>query len=317
MRTVAVFVNRDKPRAGAVQAAIERLLQQAGVQVVCMEAGRGQPPVQEMGQLRGAELAFVVGGDGTLLGVARRVAPWGIPLLGINVGNLGFLSEAEPEDLEDTVHRVVARDYRLEPRMMLEAAVWRDQRCVQQLIGLNDVGIAKGSFARMVTVDVFVDGQFVDSYKGDGVIVSTPTGSTAYSLSCGGPIVVPHLHVMLVTPICPHTLIARPCVLDSRQQVQFVVHAAHNDLGLTMDGQVGVRLQDGDAVVVRKSAVQTTLVKLREQAFFSVLRQKLHGSGRAAATAVPPAWMQSDDGQGRQGGESGARRTRDHRNRPD
>ncbi|MCL6637575.1 MAG: NAD(+)/NADH kinase, partial [Alicyclobacillus sp.] len=296
VRTVAVFVNRDKPRAGAVQAELERLLRQAGMQVVCLEAGRGQPPACEIEHLRGVELAFVVGGDGTLLGVARRVAPWGIPLLGINVGHLGFLSEAEPEDLEATVRRVVARDYRLEPRMMLEAAVWRERSCVQQWIGLNDVGIAKGSFARMVTVDVFVDGQFVDSYKGDGVIVSTPTGSTAYSLSCGGPIVVPHLHVMLVTPICPHTLFARPCVLDSRQQVQFVVHATHNDLGLTMDGQVGVRLQDGDAVVVRKSDVQTTLVKLRNQAFFSVLRQKLHGSGRGAAAAALPEVTPADMG---------------------
>ncbi|WP_303801234.1 NAD(+)/NADH kinase [Alicyclobacillus macrosporangiidus] len=276
MRTIAVFVNPDKPRAVEMKARLEELLCAAGLRTLCFETGHRHADA-DADALRGAELAFVLGGDGTLLGVARQLAPLGVPLLGINAGHLGFLSEAEPANLEDTVRRVAARDYALEERMMLEASLIRRGRTEQTLIGLNDVGIAKGSFARMVTVDVYVDDVFVDSYSGDGVIVSTPTGSTAYSLSCGGPILMPQLKVMLITPICPHTLVARPCVIDSRQRVRFVVRATHRDVGMTMDGQVGVTLCPGDEVVVRESRARTVLVKLGKREFFDVLRSKLHG----------------------------------------
>jgi NAD+ kinase len=279
VRTVALLVNRDKPKACEVKERLEAKLKAAGIATVCAETGKGSAEdIARYDKVRGVELAFVLGGDGTLLGVARHLAEWDIPLLGINVGHLGFLSEAEPTTIDETVRRVVERDYDLEERLMLEATVVRSGQVIANIRGLNDAGIAKGSFARMVTVDVFVDEVFVNSYSGDGVIVSTPTGSTAYSLSCGGPIVVPHLQVMLITPICSHTLFARPCVIDNRQEVQFVVHATHEDLGLTVDGQVGVKLIPEDVVLVRKSSVHTTLVKWRDREFFKVLRQKLLAS---------------------------------------
>lgn len=279
MRTVAILVNRDKPKACEVKERLEAQLNAAGIATVVAETGKGQvDDVQRYEPVRGTELAFVLGGDGTLLAVARHLAEWGVPLLGINVGHLGFLTEAEPTTIDETVRRVVEGDYDLERRLMLEATVIRSGNVITQLRGTNDAGIAKGSFARMVTLDVFVDEVFMDSYSGDGVIVSTPTGSTAYSLSCGGPIVVPHLQVMLITPICPHNLFARPCVIDNRQEVKLVVHAAHKDLGLTVDGQVGVKLVPDDIVMVRKSNVHTTLVKWRDREFFTVLRQKLHAS---------------------------------------
>lgn len=282
MRTVALLVNRDKPKACVVKERLESQLRDAGLRTICADTGKQFMADQSRYEpLREAELAFVLGGDGTLLSVARHVSEWGLPLLGINVGHLGFLTEAEPTTIDEAVRRVVDKDYDLEQRLMLEATVVRNGTSIAKVRGLNDAGIAKGSFARMVTVDVYVDEVFVDSYSGDGVIASTPTGSTAYSLSCGGPIVVPHLQVMLITPICPHTLFARPCVVDNRQEIQFVVHATHDDLGLTVDGQVGVRLQAEDVVFVRKSDVQTTLVKWRDREFFTVLRQKLH------ATATP------------------------------
>jgi NAD+ kinase len=282
VRTVALLVNRDKPKACVVKERLESQLRDAGLRTICADTGKQFMADQSRYEaLREAELAFVLGGDGTLLSVARHVSEWGLPLLGINVGHLGFLTEAEPTTIDEAVRRVVDKDYDLEQRLMLEATVVRNGTSIAKVRGLNDAGIAKGSFARMVTVDVYVDEVFVDSYSGDGVIASTPTGSTAYSLSCGGPIVVPHLQVMLITPICPHTLFARPCVVDNRQEIQFVVHATHDDLGLTVDGQVGVRLQAEDVVFVRKSDVQTTLVKWRDREFFTVLRQKLH------ATATP------------------------------
>ncbi|MCF8563607.1 NAD(+)/NADH kinase [Alicyclobacillus tolerans] len=274
---MAVLVNPDKPKAMEVKERLEKLLRDAGLNALCAQTGKhALETPQSYEELREVELAFVLGGDGTLLGVARSPAFHGIPLLGINVGHLGFLSEAEPTNIEETVRRVLNREYDLEPRLMLEASVLRNNDPVAKIIGLNDAGIAKGSFARMVTVHAYVDGVFVDSYSGDGVIVSTPTGSTAYSLSCGGPIVIPRLQVMLITPICPHTLFSRPCVIDDKQEVRLEVQATHDDLGLTVDGQVGVKLQSGDIVVVRKSDVQTTLVKWRDREFFSVLRQKLH-----------------------------------------
>lgn len=280
MRTVGLLVNQDKPKAREVKARLMHLLHEAGLRTVAAHTGKDLlVNADTFEPFMPAEIVFVLGGDGTLLGAARHLAPHGVPLLGINAGHLGFLSEAEPSNLEETVRRIVDKDYDLEARLMIEAEVVRNGEVTDRLLGLNDAGIAKGSFARMVTVDAFVDNVFVDSYSGDGVIVSTPTGSTAYSLSCGGPIVIPHLQVMLITPICPHTLFSRPCVIDDLQEVRLVVHAAHDDLGLTVDGQVGVKLYSEDVVRVRKSSVQTTLVKWRDREFFDVLRRKLHDAG--------------------------------------
>jgi NAD+ kinase len=286
VRRVALLVNPNKPRALDVKAALAERLQAAGMETLSALTGVNHPWSEEMcTELATVELACVLGGDGTLLGVARQLAPKKVPLLGINMGRLGFLTEAEPTDLEDTVRRIVHREYDLEQRLMLEATVRRGDELVTRLIGLNDVGVAKAMFGRMVTVDTYVDGVFVDSYSGDGVIVSTPTGSTGYSLSCGGPIVSPHLSVVLITPICPHTLSTRPCVIDHRQEVRLVAHAAHEDLVLTVDGQVNVRLRPGDTVHVRRAPHDTILVKWRDREFFSVLRTKLHGAEGPADNA--------------------------------
>jgi len=275
MRTVAILANHQKPTACAVEGQLTERLQAAGMHVIHQVTGHGVDT--DFDALIHAEMAFVLGGDGTLLGVARHLALRSIPLLGINVGHLGFLSEASPETMDEAVRRVSLKDYELESRLMLEAQVWRGDKCVSGLVGLNDAGIAKASFARMVTVDVFVDDVYVDTYSGDGVLISTPTGSTAYSLSCGGPICVPHLQVMLLTPICPHTLSSRPCVIDANQEIRITVHSHHLDVGLTVDGQVGVKLEPGDEVRIHKSPYPTTLVKWRTRDFFTVLRQKLHG----------------------------------------
>jgi NAD+ kinase len=285
VRRVALVANQDKPKACEIVPQLRQLLAQHGITSDLIRIGKGAPDLNAQINkldLGGTELAFVLGGDGTLLGVARKLAPLGVPLLGINVGHLGFLTEADPGDLEDAVRRIAQREYDLERRLMLEAVLERDGREITRMMGLNDAGIAKGSFARMVRVDAYVDGVFVDSYSGDGVIVSTPTGSTGYSLSCGGPIVVPHLQVLLLTPICPHTLFSRPCVIDATQEVRLVVDAAHEDIGLTVDGQVGMRLLPGDVVRVRRAATETVLVKWRDREFFSVLRRKLRGNGEPA-----------------------------------
>lgn len=279
MRKFAVLVNRNKPGVYDVADALRTHLESYQMQTICADATNTDTDGSELvSKFEDVELAFVLGGDGTLLGVARHLAKWGIPLLGINLGHLGFLSEADPQSLEETVKRVVNRDYDLEHRLMLEASIYRSGAVTQSYTALNDVGIGKGSFGRMLTVKVFVDGVLADSFRGDGVIVSTPTGSTAYSLSCGGPIVVPHLQAILITPICAHTLVSRPCVIGSEQTVRLLVDAAHDEVGLTVDGQVGVSLSRDDEVVICRSPAEATLVKWRDRQFFQVLRTKLRTS---------------------------------------
>lgn len=275
MRTVGVVVNREKPGADATLKRLCDLLGGEGVAVVTADTEQIAANQVTGDMFQTVELAFILGGDGTLLGAARKLAPWNVPLLGINLGHLGFLSEADPGNLHDTVRRVVQQDYDLEKRLVLAATVSRRDETCASFLGINDVAIAKGSFARMVTVDVHVDDVWVDSFRGDGVLVSTPTGSTAYSLSCGGPIVVPHVQAILITPICPHTLVSRPCVIDSAQTIRLVVRAAHEDVGLTVDGQVGFPLLPDDVVTIGRSPVEVTLVKWRDREFFSVLRKKL------------------------------------------
>lgn len=196
MFTVGIIINPEKPKAHDVTSQLLHLLEEKNVQVyiepeVAERLDRMDIQLKKEQFPHLVQLIFAIGGDGTLLGIARQFAPYDIPILGINVGYLGFLSEAEPEDLSSAVDRLLYGDYYIEKRLMLKAELIRNGKILEQGIALNDVGIAKGSFSRMIDSTVYMDGMFVGKYSGDGVIISTPTGSTAYSLSCGGPIVSP------------------------------------------------------------------------------------------------------------------------------
>ncbi len=281
-KTIGLVVNRTKPKAVEVAKQLVDTIGRCGGQVFIEEEaaiamGMESYALARANFLGSVDLIFVLGGDGTLLGAARHFSCSEIPMLGINIGHLGFLSEAEPKDLEDSVRRVLLGDFYLERRMMIECEVMRDGVSIHRNVGLNDVGIGKGSFARMIQVGIYIDEQFYDEYFGDGLIISTPTGSTAYSLSCGGPIVVPDLQVMLLTPICAHKLVVRPCVIGATQQIRVKVNARHNDFGLTVDGQVGFPLENGDEVIISKAACDTVLIRWQERAFFSILQEKLRG----------------------------------------
>ena len=280
--TIGIIVNRTKPHADTVaRRLVEAMLRhEANILLDASTAKAiGYPALATNihEEAKKANLLFVLGGDGTLLGVAREFACFEIPILAVNIGHLGFLSEAEPDDLDWAVKRVVQGDYRLQRRMMLEASVWRDGVMVHKTIGLNDVGIGKGSLSRMIRVKVRVDDEVFDEFMGDGLIISTPTGSTAYSLSCGGPIVMPDLQVMVITPVCAHKLMVRPCVIGANQFVSVIVNANHQDFGITVDGQVGFSLRDGDEVRVSRASYDTILVRWQERSFFGILRNKLQG----------------------------------------
>lgn len=284
LKTIGITINRDKPKAPTITRQLLQLLEQKGSTVYVEPETAVQLERPELGLALErfpyeVDLIFVLGGDGTLLGVARQFAAFHLPILGINVGHLGFLSESEPHDLSTAVDRVLAGDYYIEERLMLEAELVRHGQVVEKGIALNDVGIAKGSFGRMITCTVWMDGMFLGSFSGDGLIVSTPTGSTAYSLSCGGPIVYPGIQTLLLTPICPHTLTSRPMVLPAEATIEIQVTATHHEMGITIDGQLGYGLKTGDHVRVRRSPHNTLLIKWQERSFFEVVRKKLQGEG--------------------------------------
>ncbi len=239
--------------------------------------GRAELAVEDEEMARASRLIAVLGGDGTLLSVARRWPFWGVPVLGINLGHLGFLTEIECNDLYVGMERVLDGDYFVQERMMLRAIVRRGQRTVNELYGLNDVVITKGAFSRMLHLDVHIEQQYFDTIPCDGVVIATPTGSTAYSLSAGGPIVDPNINVMLLTPICAHSLQSRPMVISPENKLGIVVHAQHEDIVLTMDGQEAFKLNPEDRIVISRAPMVARLVKLPPRSFFEVLRRKFSG----------------------------------------
>ena len=218
----------------------------------------------------------ILGGDGTLISIARRWPFWGVPVLGINLGHLGFLTEVDELAAEPALDRLIAGDFTLQERMMLKATVTRNETRVAQSFALNDCVITKGAFSRMLRFDVFIGKSYLETFPADGIIVSTPTGSTAYSLSAGGPIVDPAMQLMLLTPICAHMLQARPVVISPRDRIRIRLRAPHEDIALTLDGQESFRLYPGDEIVLEKAEILTRLVKLAPRSFYDVLRRKLY-----------------------------------------
>ncbi|MBE7030047.1 MAG: NAD(+)/NADH kinase [Ruminococcaceae bacterium] len=225
-----------------------------------------------------ADAVIVLGGDGTILSVARRVAKKGLPILGINLGTLGFLAEIEPDDMEACLEQFLNDDYTLEERYMLDAQVMRGDHVAAQACALNDFVVSSASVKRVVSMDIYVDDSLVGSYVADGVALSTPTGSTAYSLSAGGPIVDSSMAVTIITPVCPHTLSSRPLVIPSNRTVTVICRDeyAHASM-LTVDGQEGIPLEIGDRIVVRGSEHTTRLIKVNHMNFYEILRKKIGG----------------------------------------
>lgn len=224
---------------------------------------------------QGLDCLLVLGGDGTLLQAARSVVGRSIPLLGVNLGHLGFLTELEVADLYEGLDRLVKGDYHLEERMMLRTEVIRFGQMINTTYALNDVVVAKGSFARIIDLECYIDNNYFTTYRGDGIIMATPTGSTAYSLSAGGPIVCPTFEVILLTPICPHTFYSRPLVISPRQTVKIAIAQPAQEIIMTIDGQTSIRLEQTDQIIVSRAELSTTLIKLRGRHFFEVLRGKL------------------------------------------
>jgi NAD+ kinase len=222
-----------------------------------------------------SDAVVVFGGDGTMLSVARIACEKEIPILGVNLGGLGFITEVQRAEVFDALEEVLSGKVAIEDRLMLTACVHRHGEKIAEYTALNDVVINKGALARIIEMETIIDRMFVTSFRADGLIVSTPTGSTAYNLSAGGPILDPTMDCVILTPICPHTLTNRPIVLPAGVLIEITLKSLAEDVFLTLDGQVGFSLRQGDIVVVEKSPFRTRLLIPHERNFFQVLRTKL------------------------------------------
>lgn len=222
-----------------------------------------------------ADMIIVLGGDGTLLSVARLTIEKGIPILGVNLGGLGFLTEVTLDELYPTLEKVINGGFIIDERMMLMTHIHRQGERLAQSPVLNDVVINHGIVARMIILDIYVNAQFVTSLRGDGLIISTPTGSTAYSLSAGGPIVHPTVNAIILTPICPHTLTNRPIVIPSNVKIEAILRTEDEGVMVTFDGQVGFALKKDDIVEVRTAETKVKLIRSPEKNYYEVLRKKL------------------------------------------
>jgi NAD+ kinase len=226
------------------------------------------------------EMIIVLGGDGTLLSVARLVRDYEVPILGVNLGGLGFLTEITLEELYRVLERVIQGDFITDERVVLNAAVIRRGERMAEFTVLNDAVINKGALARIIDLETTINGEYLTTFKSDGLIISTPTGSTAYNLSAGGPIVYPSLHSIIITPICPHTLTNRPIMVPDDVEIRVILKAKQQEVILTLDGQQGFYLEFEDVVEVRKAESRILLIKSPYRHYFEVLREKLKWGGR-------------------------------------
>lgn len=229
--------------------------------------------------LENADCAIVLGGDGTILHAARKLAAFNIPILGVNLGHLGFLAEVDAKDINETLENLCSGNYFIEDRMMLETSITEDGQTRNLGLALNDIVVSRSSITRMVGYSVYVNDELVNHFFADGIIISTPTGSTAYNLSAGGPILAPHNKMIVITPICSHSLNARSIVISAEDKVairfEFKRNTFDKDLQLTIDGQEVVPITNNTEIIINKADISTHLIKLNSINFYTLLRKKL------------------------------------------
>lgn len=279
IKTVGIMSKPGAPAAAELVPRLLEWLQQRGIAVRCDEQTAVYAPgvtgLPRDQAVEGCDLIVVLGGDGTLLSAARAMGKSEIPLFAVNLGGLGFLTAITISELFPELERALHGEHRVGYRRLLQTEIIRGGETVASYHALNDAVLTKSDLARMIDLDAWVDNQFVCAYKADGLIIATPTGSTAYSLSAGGPIVFPKVPAICMTPICPHMLTNRPVILPETSVIQIHCLGADASVYLTIDGQVGEPLKHGDCVVCRSSPYALHLIRPPRMMFFDVLRQKL------------------------------------------
>ncbi len=286
LNRVAIYANLDKPRATETIGLLARHLRSCGREIVgtaqlrpFLDGAFHVVPDADLG--RAADLLIVLGGDGTLLTAARLTAGTNIPLLGVNLGGLGFLTEVRDRDLSLILEGVLAGQFEVEDRIMIEASVIPGAGGAPRVagVGLNDAVVHAGSTSRLLDLALTIDHERVGEFRADGIVVSTPTGSTAYSLSAGGPIVRPLIPALLATPICPHSLAVRPFLFSDQEVLQLTFGPKGIHAHLAVDGSIGSTVEAGDRVTFKKATAVTRLVLPRGRSFYSVVRTKLNWGG--------------------------------------
>jgi NAD+ kinase len=281
IRTVGIISRPRREDIARVVPPLVEWLRAHGAEVFCDSETNGCIPrlageTLKREDLPGrSDLLIVLGGDGTLLSAARLAADRTVPILAVNLGGLGFLTTVSQDEIYPILEEIFSNRHRVSERIMLEAEILREGTVMRRQNALNDAVLNKAALARIMDLELRVDGEFVTTYKADGLILSTPTGSTAYSMAAGGPIVYPAVEAFVVTPICPHTLTNRPLVIPDTATIEIDFHADDGAIFLTLDGQVGIELMRGDHITVRKAPSRLHLVRPAKKTYYEILRSKL------------------------------------------
>ncbi len=281
IKTVGIISRPRREDVARVVPPLVNWLQAHGAEVTCdSETGDCFGPLAVQTRKREdlpncTDLLIVLGGDGTLLSAARLAAVRKVPILAVNLGGLGFLTTVSQDEIYPILEELFSGKNRVSERVMLEAEIIRDGAVIRRQIALNDAVLNKAALSRMMDLELRIDGEYVTAYKADGLILSTPTGSTAYSLAAGGPIVYPSVEAFVVTPICPHTLTNRPLVIPDSAMIEVDFKGGDDSVFLTLDGQIGIELVQGDHIRVHKAQDKLLLVRPARKTYFEILRSKL------------------------------------------
>ena len=285
IKRIGIVVKPNHPDALRTLCSLAQWLSERNIEIVCgpaIEHDRIEKetgcPVQVVAPevlATSVDLILVLGGDGTMIATARMVGDAETPVIGVNYGGLGYLAEFRIDELYTALEAILAGQFVLQRRLMLTVELWRNDAEATHSRVLNDVVINKSALARIIEIEAYLNQQFVNSFRADGLIISTPTGSTAYNLSAGGPVIYPSMHAMIITPICPFTLSNRPIVVPDDAVIELRLKTPSEEVALTLDGQVGFPLQTQDRVLIRKSRTAFNLVQPMNRNYFEVLRDKL------------------------------------------
>jgi len=275
-RKYAVISNKEKDIDNKINNLITKHLKENGCNgIVNIFIGKDELIDEKL--ISNIDIIFSLGGDGTFLNIARQTSKLGIPILGINLGSLGFLAEVELKDIEKSVKDIVNGKYEIQERMMITSTIYKNDKPVYQNDALNDFVISRGELSRIITLELYINNSFVDSFPGDGLIISTPTGSTGYALSAGGPVIEHDAKLMLITPICSHAMHSRSFVVDKKSNIEIkLIGDKKNKCLLTVDGQKGFSLAGDEKVVIKRSKIKAKIIKVNNKSFYDTLRKKMY-----------------------------------------
>ena len=290
MNRIGIIINPKKPKARETLKKLVDYLNKRRKSIILEKISarliqRPRLGAKDNRAYQRCDLIIALGGDGTLLRAVRILKGKEVPILGVNLGGLGFLTEATLGELYGTLSNVLAGRYRLEERTGLKATLYRGKRKIASSLALNDCVITKGVLSRLIRLDTFIGEGYLTTYAADGLIVSTSTGSTAHSLSAGGPIVHPDIEAIVLTPICPHTLSNRPLIVPGDEEIRIRIASPHPDVALTLDGQEVIKLQERDVIRIRKAPSKIGLIVPRKKSYYQILRKKLKWGGTTSASS--------------------------------